>query len=145
MDIMDVAQRMREADKQEVEALTGLDPLAVLSLGLLHSSPCITCVASDGEIVGIAGVAPVVRNKVGSIWFLSTDAVEQHALQLVREGREWLDELNALYPVLANVVTESNDVHIRLIKHLGFEFKEPIDNYGAAKVRVIPFERHKHV
>ena len=140
-DIMKLAENMREADKQEVEALTGLDPLAALSLGLFHSDVCWAGYGDDGEIVGIWGITPVVPNAVGSVWLLSTDAIKGYGRELIRDGSKWLDEQNALYPVLTNVVTESNDVHIRLIKHLGFEFKEPIDNYGAAGVRVLPFER----
>ncbi len=139
-DIMDVAQRMREADKEEIEVIAGLDPLAALSLGHIHSDRCIACVAPGGEVVGIAGVSPIVPEQVGSIWFLSTDGITKHARRLVIEGRKWLDALHALYPVLTNVVTESNDVHIRLIKHLGFNFMEPIDNFGVSNVRVLPFE-----
>lgn len=144
-DVVELVKHLREDDRQEIEALSGLDPLASISMGLFHSDPCIAGVGAEGELVLLCGVVPVVPNKVGSVWMLSTDAITANARELIVEGRKWLDEQNARYPVLTNVVTESNDVHVRLIKHMGFEFKEPIDNYGAGKVRVIPFERKRNV
>lgn len=144
-DVLLLADQMREADKKEVEALSGLDPLATLTLGLFHSSTCITGFGEEGELLGICGVVPVIPGWQGSVWMLTTDAIQKYAKTLVKEGRKWLDQQQAEYPVLTNVVTESNDVHVRLIKHMGFEFKEPIDNYGAAGVRVLPFERVRNV
>lgn len=140
-DILAFAPNMREADKEEIEAVTGLDPLAALSIGLFQSDTCVVGINPEQEIVGVFGVVSIVPNKIGNVWFLSSPAVERSARHVLIEGREWLDEQNARYPVLTNVVSESNDVHQRLIKHLGFEFMEPIDNYGAANIRVIPFER----
>lgn len=139
-DVLDFAPNMRDADKQEVEALTGLDPLACLMLGLMHSDPCMAGVSNEGEIVMIFGINQLDPG-VGAIWMLSSNAIKDHARELVREGKRWLDEQHALYPVLTNVVDERNDVHRRLIKHMGFSFGEPINNYGVAGVRVIPFER----
>lgn len=140
-DVMDFAPTMREADVEEVKATVGLDPLDALAIAYFQSDqPCVAYNRYD-EVVGIIGVVPLVPNKVGSVWFLSSDAVTRGVKTMVIEAREWLDEQNALYPVLCNVVAESNVVHRRLLKHLGFDFKEPVDNYGAGKIRVIPFER----
>lgn len=140
-DILEFAPQMREADKREIEDITGLDPLAALSIGLFQSDPCVVGINPEGEVVGIFGVVPLVPNKIGNVWFLSSPAVERSARHVLREGRAWLDEQSARYPVLTNVVSESNDVHQRLIKHMGFQFLMPIDNYGAGRIRVIPFER----
>lgn len=138
-DILEFAPNMREADKQEVRSLSGLDPLAVLSTGLFHSKPCMTGVDEQGEIVLICGVVP--NGGVGSIWMLSTDAITQNKRELIREGRRWVDEQSALYRVLTNVVDERNVVHQRLIKHMGFKFGDPINNVGVEGIRVLPFER----
>ena len=148
-DILELAKNLREADVEEVRAITGLDPLEALSIGLMQSDSCVVGVSTSGNTVGVFGVVSVIPNKVGNVWFLSTHEVEREARGVLTEGRVWLDEQNALYPVLTNVVSESNDVHRRLIKHLGFEFLEPINNYGAGGIRVIPFERrhqcaHQH-
>lgn len=142
-DILKFAPTMREEDVEEVKAVAGLDPLACLTLGMFHSDSCVVGVSPEGDIVGVFGVVPVIPDKVGSVWFLSSPAITQNARHVLAEGRAWLDGQNARYPVLTNVVSESNVTHIRLIKHLGFTFGEPIDNYGAGRIRVIPFERKR--
>lgn len=142
-DLVDFVPMMREDDRLEVEAITGLDPLSSLAIGLFHSDACMTGFAVDGSLAGIMGVVPIVPRQIGSIWFLSTEAVVKHRRQLLTEARVWLDEQQALYPVLTNVVSVRNEVHKRLLKHLGFTFLEPIDNYGAGRIRVIPFERKR--
>ncbi|MGH0000107.1 phage protein Gp13 family protein [Pseudovibrio ascidiaceicola] len=141
-DILDFAPKMREADKEEVEAIIGLDPLAALSIGLFQSDQCCIGINPEGEVVGVFGVVPIVPNQIGSVWFLSSDAITRSARHVVREAREWLDEQNATYPILTNVVTDANTVHKRLLRSLGFTFGTPIENYGTGRVRVIPFERY---
>ena len=123
-DIVDLAPRLSVADQQEIEAFTGLGPLEVLSIGFFEGSSCMTGLV-DGEIVAMMGVVPLVPHKVASVWLLSSDGIKNARREIVTEGRKWLDEQNALYPVLTNVVTESNEVHIRLIKHLGFGLSKP--------------------
>ena len=142
-DVMDFIPNIREEDAEEVRAITGLDPLAAVSIGFFQSDECVVGVNPDGELVGLFGVVPIVPNEVGSVWFLSTPAIEHSARHVLREGRAWLDEQNALYPVLKNYVAESNEVHLRLTKHLGFKHLEPIENIGADSIRAIPIVRHK--
>ena len=140
-DVIHVAENIRDEDKQEVEALTGLSPLEALSLGLVHSDVCMAGVNRLGVAVAILGVSKVEGDERGWVWMLSTPDIVSEARAVIREGKAWLDGLDGLYPVLTNYVTESNDVHVNLIKHMGFTFGDPIDNYGVGKVRVIPFER----
>lgn len=140
-DVMELAENMREADIEEVRATIGLGPLEAVSVGFMQSDDPRALFNPEGELVGIVGIVPIVPNSSGSIWFLSTPALEKGYGTVFKWALEWLDEQQALYPVLHNVVAESNVVHRRLLKHLGFKFLDPIDNYGAGKIRVIPFER----
>jgi hypothetical protein len=128
-------------DRFEVEAIAGLDPLAALSVGLFHSDPCLAGVDADGQVVAMWGIVPVVPNSHGSIWLLSSDMVGRHVREIVKSAGKWLDEQQKRYQVLSNVVSADNLVHQRLLRHLGFTFLEPINNFGPGKVRVIPFER----
>lgn len=140
-DVMAFAPTMREEDIEEVRATVGLGPVEALSIGYFQSDEAKVAINRYDEVVGIIGVVPLIKGELGSVWFLSSDAVTRGVKTMVLEAREWLDEQNRKYRVLANVVADSNTTHKRLLKHLGFEFKEPIDNYGAGKIRVIPFER----
>lgn len=139
-DILEFAPTMRKADVEEVRSIAGLDPLEALSVGLFTSKPCMTGVDEDGEIVMLFGIVPGSDN-IGYVWMLSTDAIAQNKRELIREGKRWLDEQSALYRVLTNVVDKRNVVHQRLIKHMGFQFGDPIDNYGVERISVLPFER----
>lgn len=138
-DLVDLAPRLRDADLLEIEALAGLGPLEALSVGLFHSTSCMTGVGEGGSIVAIFGVAPL-KHGVGSVWLLTAPEVVEYRREILTTGRKWLDEQNALYPVLTNWVTESNDVHLRLIKHLGFKLGETIT---IGTVRAIHFERRR--
>lgn len=140
-DILAIAENMRDADKYEVEALTGLSPLEALSVGLFHSDHCVVGVGKDDELVGAWGCMSAGVLDVGCVWFLSTDAVTRNVREVIVEGRAWLDQWQGKYPVLTNYVTTENSVHIRLIKALGFEFGDPIHNYGTGGVSVLPFKR----
>lgn len=143
-DILDLAPRLREADVEEVHALAGVDPLAALAVGLFQSSSCMTGVGRDGSIVGVFGVVPLPDGDA-SVWFLSSPEIVQNTREIIVEGRKWLDEQNALYPVLKNVCSKSNVVHLRLIRCLGFTFLEPMEDVGPGGITVIPFERTRNV
>lgn len=139
-DVVELAEKMREEDIEEVRAVAGLGPLEAVSVGFMQSDVCLRLDTAEGELLGIVGIVKM-PDASGNIWFLSTPAIEDGFRPIFRWALEWLDEQLALYPVLSNVVAESNVVHRRLLKHLGFQFLEPIDNYGVEGIRVIPFER----
>lgn len=139
-DLTDLASRLTPADQKEIEVLTGLGPLEAMAAGLFRGSVCMTGVDDEtGEIVCVFGVVPY-NQQVGSVWFLTSDLIHKHKREIVRSARGWLDEQNARYPVLMNFVTESNDVHLRLIRYLGFELGDPIEIEGSDE-RAIPIER----
>lgn len=140
-DVAELAETMREEDKREIAQMSGLDPLAVLMLGFLHSDECLSACTPSGELVAMLGVVPLVPNLIGSVWLLSAPLLASHKKELLREGRPVLDHLLRRYRLAHNVVAADNHVHQRLIKHMGFRFMEPIENYGVGQIRVIPFER----
>lgn len=141
-DLTDLAPRLTEADLKEIEVLTGLGPLEAMSAGLFRGSVCMTGVSDEtGEIVCVFGVVPY-NAMVGSVWFLTSPSIHNHKREIVRSARKWLDEQNARYPVLTNFVTESNDVHLRLVRYLGFTLGDPIAIDGSTE-RAIPIERKR--
>lgn len=137
-DVSDLAPRLREEDKREIEVLTGLSPLEALSVGLFQSDVCITAV-KGGKVIAMAGVAPV-NKRTGSVWLLTSPEIVDHKRELVVFGRKWLDEQHKLHRDLSNYVTASNELHIRLIRHLGFTFGEPFVLPGSGE-KIIPFIR----
>lgn len=120
-DALDLAPRMREADKQEVRASHGVGPLDALTIAFKASSSAYTMVL-DGEIVGMFGVAPGGEEGAGSPWMLCSDKFYEGSRQFARECREWIARLHEGYPLLYNYVDARNTRAIRWLRWCGFRF-----------------------
>lgn len=124
-----LAPRLREADKNEIAAASGLDPLAALLVGLITSQPCRTICAADSEPIGIFGVVPDKEDKnVGSVWMMATDRIEEprNATPFLRQCRDWVEVMNGMYPTLWNAVDARNELHLKWLKWCGFEFTQEV-------------------
>jgi hypothetical protein len=141
-DVVELSGTMREADRHEVEALAGMDPMAALTLGFFHSELCMTGLDEEGRVGAMWGIVPTEGGH-GSIWLLSSPVIEQNVREYLTAAKPWLEHQLTRYVSLSNMVTDSNTVHKRLLKFLGFTFGTPIDNFGPGKVRAIPFIRSK--
>lgn len=139
-DVYALAETMREDDKREARSLAGCSPFEALSIGLMNSTDCITAETPDGDVVMMAGVVGNPGD-TGLIWMLSSDLIANYRRDLVKLGKQWIEDMTAKYGALANVVDARNEVHVSLIRFFGFTFGDPIDNSGVEGVRVIPFER----
>lgn len=139
-DIAAIHGCLRTEDIAEIKAISGNDPMFSLMYGHLHSAECVVGVGGD-KIVMIAGVQGIPKTEDAYVWMLCTPHIMSHKRELLTLGREWLDKQNKRYRVLRNVVDARNTVHIRLVTHMGFTFGDPIENYGAGRITVIPFER----
>ncbi|MEL6509044.1 MAG: phage protein Gp13 family protein [Pseudomonadota bacterium] len=138
-DVQELASNMREDDQKECWDIARMDPFTAAAAG--YASGTAEALVSDGGcFVGLAGVVPK-DNGEGLVWMLTTDKVKEHALQLVREGRDWLDAVSKDYTRIHNVVTVQNKLHVRLIKAMGFTFRPKVNNYFGLGVDVYPFER----
>jgi hypothetical protein len=124
-DEIELATRLRKADRDEIEAASGMEPVDALRVSAELSAPACSIIDNDwdeGEVVGMFGCVPD-----GTVWLLAADALVQPPLrrQFLRECRTYLDALP--YPLLHNVVDERNKVHIRWLQWMGFTFiGEPI-------------------
>lgn len=86
------------------------------------SKICLT-VEVNGRPAAMFGIATEpVHPRVGMIWFLGTGRMRRIDRQFLRESEKWIDTLALGYDALANCVHESNTVHIRWLKWLGFSF-----------------------
>jgi hypothetical protein len=125
----EIAAHLREADRREVLASSGLGGREALLTSWKHSTEC-RCIEGDaGNPVGACGV-----NR-STIWLLGTDellSTRSHRLQFAREGRKWVDGLirDAIIegrpPLLENMVCHRNAAAIRCLEFLGFEVFPPV-------------------
>ena len=132
-----IAAVLRQADRDEVTALTGRDVLSVVTESFERSSVCMVALV-DGRPEVIFGAGDLsVLTRLGAPWLLGSDAIKKHRSVFLRLSRHWLEQLFERYSTLRNIVDCRNDVAIRWLRWLGFEFSAPFEHRGH---RVMMFE-----
>lgn len=116
-----IAENMREQDRAEVEAGSGLTPLAALQMSLALSSDAYCILDRGGEPIAMFGVAPHPLPGVGAVWMLGTDGVLREALSVARQTVFYFDKLQERYPLLWNYIDDRNTVSLRWLKWGGFK------------------------
>ena len=130
---------LRQADREEVEALTGRDPREALVASVERSASAWAGLA-NGELVCLFGVVPMTLVGVTGIpWLLGSESVTRYGRPFLRRNRIWLREMLREFPVLRNVVDARNAVSIRWLAWLGFTFGTP-QPMGVRGLPFIPFE-----
>ena len=120
LDLLDVLP-LRTADHEEMVA-QGRDPFDALHDSYLASKPHVFTIFVDGKPAGIFGAGKGREEGLGVPWMLGNDTLLTIPRDLVREGRIWINYLNAIYPRLENYVDARNYVSIRWLKAMGFDF-----------------------
>ena len=118
--VRELAPRVREADRREVQAAFGRPADVVLTTGFRNARRCWTVLAGRRP-VAMFGVGRRPQPRIGTAWLLASDDFDRFRGQLRREGPYWVDVLMAGHDVLANFVPAENRVAIRWLTWLGFE------------------------
>lgn len=113
-----IINHLRPEDKAEVEG-RGFSVLHV-PLSILTTDHPTYFFSPNGEPAGLAGVGCLNNDKIGMIWMLCTPAIEKHPITFVRGAKSWLKEIEKEYLLLWNLADARNQVHHKLLKHLGF-------------------------
>lgn len=117
--IMYIAHHLREADRRE----------AIISTGYQHSPAYVLETSvSMSEVVFMAkwneepfAIFGVVEG--GKVWMMGTPTMEEIPPKtVVLASRKWLSKLQTRYGVLWNFVLKANEVHVRWLEAMGFEF-----------------------
>ncbi|WP_250533981.1 hypothetical protein [Caballeronia sp. AZ10_KS36] len=135
-DLEHIAEYMRPADVDEVEACTGQrDALPILRMGAEISHPVWT-IEVAGEPAGIFGAVPA--DGVGSVWMLGTHMLERAPKQLTKLGCAYVRRMAEQYGTLANFVDARNAKSIHWLARLGFTVEKSATQHGALG---LPFYR----
>lgn len=140
-DALWLAPRLREADKAEVRAASGLDPAVALDFAVRSSRPSLAMMGDQGGCIGLFGAAPTVDPLAGIVWMLATDDLERHSRQFLRESRPWIGQLHRAYPLLFNFVDARNEIHIRWLRWCGFTFINRHEEFGVERRPFYEFVR----
>ena len=129
-----IAERMRQADIDEVAASHAYSPDKATLLSTSYSDESYVAVAADGEPIALFGVA------AGSPWLLGTDRVAEIPLTLVREGRRYANKWLTKYGPLSNYVHHKNIRSIQWLEAIGFAIHPPVP-YGPGGELFHPFTK----
>ena len=127
-DLNHVCENMREMDRLEAIYQTGQEPADALRLTYLAGEQVLTIAGDNDQPMGLCGVI-----SDGCIWMICTDELftnKKYKIQLIRKGREWVDNLLKSYKVLYNFVYAENKSAIKWLKSLGFTFIKYHEEYG---------------
>ena len=138
-DIKYLAPRLRQEDKQEILAGSGLIPYYALLNGFQNSVIVFTIFNPKNKPIGIFGVDDV-GNGVGGIWLLATKDLATIKIAFLKQCREVVKVLNQKYKILWNYVDCRNEVHIKWLKWCDFKFLRKT-NYGVLQKPFYEFIR----
>ncbi len=120
-DIKYLAPRLRQEDKQEILAGSGLLPYEALLIGFKNSVIVFTIFNPKNKPVGIFGVDDL-GNGIGAIWLLATKDLAKIQIAFLKQCREVVKFLNTKYKILWNFVDCRNQLHINWLRWCGFKF-----------------------
>ena len=127
-DLNHVCKHMRDMDRLEAVYQTGNEPEDALRLSYLSRQQVLAIAGDNDQPMGLCGVI-----SDGCIWMICTDELftnKKYKIQLIRKGREWVDNLLKSYKVLYNFVYAENHSAIKWLKALGFTFIKYHEEYG---------------
>ncbi len=127
-DLNYVCTHMRQMDRLEALYQTGQDPEDALRLTYLSNEQVLTIAGDKDQPMGLCGVC-----YDGCIWMLATDELfdnKKYRIQLIRQGKEWVNNLLKNYNLLYNMVYAENHSAIKWLRCLGFTFINYHAEYG---------------
>ena len=127
-----VASNLRQDDLRECVEGHGSIPTIDIPLASLKGT-CVSFTVPDGRTAGLAGI-----EEDGRIWMLCTNAIHDFPITFAREAKRFIDSRSE--SMLWNYVDKRNVVHLKLLKHLGFEFLEEIP-FGPNQLPFIRFQK----
>ena len=134
---LELAPRLRQSDRAEILAASGMDPEESLVKGVEQSRRTEAWLL-DGRVVAITGVADSDRPNYGIIWMLASDEADLIHKKLLRGNREHVSELLQGYRMVFNFVDERNSKAQRWLAWLGFTFGSP-QPHGVSGLPFRPF------
>jgi len=130
-----VSERLRNQDKQEIQAVRGsTDYLSVLLGAFEQSSHCF-CIENKGMPIVIYGVVPDPNcPTVGIIWMAATWDLNQIDCWFMQNFEEVMAPLENLpHKTLWNLIDTRNKVKIKWLERCGFESGPTHPEFGPEK------------
>lgn len=143
-DITELAQIMREVDRQETAAATGESPEVGLTRSWKDSIECFSA-RDEAGVLAVWGVSKAASEDAGCPWMVGTERVADYAKLLVRDARITVNRWSDQFMVLENFVSVDNVTSIAWLQALGFTIGSTIPEFGVGKKPFYHFYRINHV
>ena len=135
-DALQLAPKMRIADREEIRASNGSSPLEALVIPFTYEkSRNYTIIGTANEgVMGMFGVTPTKDSEYGVAWLLSSENLFKHTKQFIKECPYWVSQMSEGYTYIYNWVDRRNWKSLKWLQFLGFEAKEEMKQYGVGKL-----------
>lgn len=141
-DALELAPRLRAADRRELAAAVGGDAADVLARGIAEADEAFAVVDPEGAVVALFGVrADPKRDDAGRPWLLASDALVHHPVAFVRASRLWIERMHRRHRILWNQVDARNALHIAWLERCGFRRVKTLEGYGPEKRTFLQYAR----
>ena len=144
-DVYVLAPKLRDQDKAEVKASSGMNPEEALLYSFEAGGEVNSIIAPDGEVIGMFGVSPTPDPTLGIPWLLASPRLPEVSREFIPQSKEWVIEVNKKYPLLLNYVDKRNTIAIRWLRKLGFTFIAEIEEFGVGQKPFYEFVRIENV
>lgn len=129
-DVAYIADNLRQADREELEACYGSstddDIFVILSASFHTSAECWVWEDAYGIPLAVFGIVPSEEYEdAGIIWLLGTERMFDNFKTQLREARRYVKDALERYSSLYNHVHDVNVGSKKFLKACGFEFDEP--------------------
>ncbi|GCE65704.1 hypothetical protein OMCYN_01650 [cyanobiont of Ornithocercus magnificus] len=132
-DALYLAKNLLPADRDELVAGYGVDPVVVLPKAIASSAGSYWCLQIGYRAAAIAAI-----ENDGLIWMLSSVIASDHPVILARQAKRFLADRRP--SKLWNWADLRNRAHLRLISWLGFHFGQVVP-FGPRRLPFIYFEK----
>lgn len=122
MDVIHLADNLRQSDMDELAATCGLTPYEAVRLSVKASdTDFLKAWFADDQLLCIAGCSPLSNTKAAP-WLLATPLMEHYQISLTRYARKGVDDMLSRYDLLSNIIDARQKTSIKWLKSLGFIF-----------------------
>jgi hypothetical protein len=142
-DIRPIALKLRQADREEIQAGSGTYPLQALHNAADISLEVYTIFETKTMLpCGIFGIAPSQYAPLATqVWCMGTDDLSLVGVSFLKQSVAYINKFQNQYPILTNVVDCRNTAHIRYLEWLKFKFIRILPTYGVERRPFVEFCR----
>ena len=135
-DALQLAPRVRIADREEIRASDNKSPLEALVVPFsIDKSKNYTIVGNLNEgVIGMFGACPTKDPAYGVAWLISSENLFKHTKQFMKECPYWISQMGNGYEYLYNWIDRRNWKSMKWLQFLGFEPKDEMKQYGVGKL-----------